>query len=188
MDYALAITTAALAENIVLAKMLGLCPFAGLSRRLDVAAGVGLATALVLTFSSASAWLVHRFLLHDFPALQPLVFIALAAFFVQAAELLMRLRFARMHKMLGMYLPLTATNCAVLGVMLLAVRGAPESFLHAAALGAGGGLGFALAVLCLALARERIVESEAPKTMRGAPLTMLTAGWMALAFSGLSLK
>ena len=90
--------------------------------------------------------------------------------------------------MLGVYLPLTATNCAVLGVMLLAVRGSPDSFLHAAALGAGGGLGFALAVLCLALARERIVESEAPTTMRGAPLTMLTAGWMALAFSGLSLK
>ena len=186
MSAAAVIAAAALAENIVLAKMLGLCPFAGLSRRMDVAAGVGLATAAVLTVSSAAAWIVNHFLLSDFPAARPLVFIALAAAIVQAAEQLMRSRTPQMHRMLGVYLPLIATNCAVLAVMLLAVRDAPDSFLHATARGFGGGIGFALAVVCLAAVRARLVESRAPPLMRGAPLTMITAGWMALAFSGLA--
>lgn len=176
---------AALAENIVLAKMLGLCPFAGLSRRMDVAAGVGLATAAVLTVSSAAAWLIDRALLESFPAARPLVFIALAAATVQAAEQLMRWKTPRMHRMLGIYLPLIATNCAVLAVMLLAVRDSPDSFLRAVAQGFGGGIGFMLAVVCLAAIRGHISESQTPEIMRGAPLTMITAGWMALAFSGL---
>lgn len=180
------IAAAALADNIVLAKMLGLCPFAGLSRRMDVAAGVGFATAVVLTVSAAAAWLINHALLESLPAVRPLVFIALAATIVQAAEQLMRWKMPRMHRMLGVYLPLIATNCAVLAVMLLAVRDAPDSFLHATARGFGGGVGFMLAVICLAAVRGRIVESRTPMTMRGAPLTMITAGWMALAFSGLT--
>ncbi len=166
--------------------MLGLCPFIGLSRRLDVAVGVGLATTVVLTFSSAAAWLINDVLPSNFTAIQPLIFIALAAFFVQAAELFMRLYFIRMHRMLGVYLPLIATNCAVLAIMLLVVRNTDNTFTGAVAQGFGGGLGFMLAVLCLALVRERIIESKTPIIMRGAPLTMITAGWMALAFSGLT--
>lgn len=186
MSTAAIIATAALADNIVLAYMLGLCPFAGLSRRLDVAVGVGVATLLVLTASAAGAWVVNAMLLRDMPSLQPLVFIALAAVFVQAAELAMRLWTTLMHRLLGIYLPLIATNCAVLGVMLLAVRESPHSFGDAVARGFGGGLGFLLALLSLALLREKMVEVRAPAVMRGAPLTMLTAGWMALAFSGLT--
>ena len=186
MSTAAIIATAALADNIVLAYMLGLCPFAGLSRRLDVAVGVGVATLLVLTASAAGAWAVNAMLLRDMPSLQPLVFIALAAVFVQAAELAMRLWTPLMHRLLGIYLPLIATNCAVLGVMLLAVRESPHSFGDAVARGFGGGLGFLLALLSLALLREKMVEMRAPAVMRGAPLTMLTAGWMALAFSGLT--
>ena len=186
MSTAAIIATAALADNIVLAYMLGLCPFAGLSRRLDVAVGVGVATLLVLTASAAGAWAVNAMLLRDMPSLQPLVFIALAAVFVQAAELAMRLWTPLMHRLLGIYLPLIATNCAVLGVMLLAVRESPHSFGDAVARGFGGGLVFLLALLSLALLREKMVEMRAPAVMRGAPLTMLTAGWMALAFSGLT--
>ena len=180
------IATAALAENIVLAKMLGLCPFIGLSRRFDVAAGVGLATTLVLTCATVIAWCADTWLLGDFKAARPLVLIAAAASLVQSAELLMRTFASRMHRMLGVYLPLIATNCAVLGVMLTAVQTSPDSLLGAFALGLGGGLGFMLAVICLASVRGRMVESLAPEVMRGAPLTMLTAGWMALSFSGLA--
>ena len=186
MGISAAILAAALAENIVLAKMLGLCPFAGLSRRPGVAVGIGLATTFVLTASSAAAWFAARLLPDEFSALRPPVFIALAAVFVQAAEHLMRRGAPRLHRMLGVYLPLIATNCAVLAVMLLAVRGGADSWHGAALLGFGGGLGFMLAVVGLSFARGRIVESAAPKVFRGAPLTMLTAGWMALAFSGLA--
>lgn len=186
MEIGAILAAAALAENIVLAKMLGLCPFAGLSRRPGVAAGIGLATTLVLTASSAAAWVAARMLPEGFAAMQPLVFIALAAFFVQAAEHLMRLGAPRLHRMLGVYLPLIATNCAVLAVMLLAARGGADSWRAAALHGFGGGLGFMLAVLGLSFARGRVVESLAPAAFRGAPLTMLTAGWMALAFSGLA--
>lgn len=178
------IAAAALAENIVLAKMLGLCPFTGLSRRLDVAAGVGAATAATLTVCAAVAWLSAQALPAGMEAAQPAIFIAVAAAVVQAAELLMRMGAPRMHRMLGVYLPLIATNCAVLAVMLLAAR-LEDSLWHAALAGFGGGLGFMMAVVCLALVRERIVEAKIPKHLRGAPLAMITAGWMALAFSGL---
>ena len=186
MSIAAVIAAAALAENIVLAKMLGLCPFTGLSRRMDVAIGVGFATAIVLTVSSAAAWLLDQTLLQAHSAARPLMFIALAAAVVQAAEQWMKWKTPRMHRMLGVYLPLIATNCAVLGVMLLTVRDFPDSFWHAAANGLGGGVGFMLAVVLFAAVRERISESQTPEVMRGAPLAMITAGWMALAFSGLT--
>ena len=193
MSVAAVIAAAALADNIVLAKMLGLCPFAGLSRRLDVAFGVGCATWAVLTFACAVAWAADYFLLAAFPVLRPAVFIAVVAALVQFAELVMRIQFPLLHRALGVYLPLVATNCAVLGVMLLALTpdsfAAPpppaQQFLRAVAFGFGGGLGFLLAVTVFALARERIAEALVPAAMRGAPLAMLTAGFMALAFSAL---
>lgn len=183
--FAAAVFAAALAENIVLAKMLGLCPFAGLSRRLDVAAGVGLATCAVLTVASFAAYWADALLLAEMPLLRPLVFIATASAAVAAAELIMRLFAPLLHRALGLYLPLIATNCAVLGVMLIAVRGENNGWLQATAQGFGGGLGFMLAVVVFALLRARIVEARVPAAMRGAPLAMITAGWMALAFSAL---
>lgn len=191
MNVIIIIATAALAENIVLGKMLGLCPFTGLSRRLPIAVGVGAATTAVLTLSAAAAWCIEHFILHQWSlahsaVLHPAIFIALAACFVQAGELIMRIYAPLLHRMLGVYLPLIATNCAVLAVMLIAVQESGRSLLHATALGFGGGLGFSLAVVCLALLRGRMSESSVPPIMRGAPITMLTAGWMALAFSGLA--
>ena len=197
MSVAAVIAAAALADNIVLAKMLGLCPFTGLSRRLDVAFGVGCATLAVLTLACAVAWLADFFLLNQAPALRPAVFIAVVAALVQFAEIVMRIQFPILHRALGVYLPLVATNCAVLGVMLLALAPDPfadpfadpnqpaAAFVRAVAFGFGGGAGFLLAVTALALIRERIAESLAPECMRGAPLAMLTAGFMALAFSAL---
>ena len=193
MSVAAVIAAAALADNIVLSKMLGLCPFAGLSRRLDVAFGVGCATLAVLTFACAVAWLADYFLLANAPALRPAVFIAVVAALVQFAELLMRMRFPVLHRALGVYLPLVATNCAVLGVMLLALapddfappQNAFAEFINAVAFGFGGGLGFMLAVVVFALVRERVAEAPVPECMRGAPLAMLTAGFMALGFSAL---
>lgn len=184
--FAALVFSAAIAENIVLAKMLGLCPFAGLSRRLDVAVGVGMATCAVLTLASVAAYYAGG-LLAAAPLLRPMVFIAIAGSAVAAAELLMRLFAPVMHRALGLYLPLIATNCAVLGVMLLAA-GDGESeggALAALARGFGGGLGFMLAVVIFALLRGRVVEVLVPPVMRGAPLAMITAGWMALAFSAL---
>ena len=193
MSIAAVIVAAALADNIVLAKMLGLCPFAGLSRRLDVAFGVGCATLAVLTLASAAAWLADYFLLDGIPALRPAVFIAVVAALVQFAELTTRIKFPVLHRALGVYLPLVATNCAVLGVMLLALapdafapaQSAPADFARTVAFGFGGGLGFLLAVSVFALVRERVAEAPVPECMRGAPLAMLTAGLMALGFSAL---
>ena len=184
--FAALVFVAAIAENIVLAKMLGLCPFAGLSRRLDVAVGVGIATCAVLTFASVAAHYANM-VIGGLLLLRPMVFIAIASGAVAAAELLMRLFAPVMHRALGLYLPLIATNCAVLGVMLLAAGGDNEDggAVSALARGFGGGLGFMLAVVVFALLRGRIVESIVPPVMRGAPLAMITAGWMALAFSAL---
>ena len=152
---------------------------------MDVAAGVGLATAVVLVVASAAAWLVNRAFLEFHPVAQAPVFIAVAAIIVQTMELFMRWKMPQTHRILGLYLPLIATNCAVLAVMLLAVRGAPDSPADAIAIGLGGGIGFMLAVVCFAAVRERIVESATPALMRGAPLAMISAGWMAVAFSGM---
>lgn len=178
------ITSAALVDNIVLAKMLGLCPFISLSKRLSHAAAVGVVTAIVLTVATMLVYAVNSFMV-EVPALRPLVFICIIAIAVQGIEIAMRLWLPLAHRHLGVFLPLVATNCAVLGVVLLALSGYPQAFWDAAAFGAGGGLGFLLAIVCAAAVRLRIVEAQVPAVIRGAPLAMMTAGIMALAFSGL---
>ena len=182
-DIATLIVVAALADNIVLSKMLGLCPFIGTSKQPTIAAGVGVATMAVLTAAAAAAFAVDEWI--TIPAWRPLVFIALAAGMVQAAELFLKLFLPLLHRALGLYLPLIATNCAVLGIMLLAAQKPPESIWQAAGLGLGGGLGFFLALTSFALLRENIVTAKTPPLFRGAPLAMISAGWMALAFSPL---
>lgn len=183
------VIVAALAENIVLTKMLGLCPFIGLSRRLDVAVGVGLATTAVLTIACALAWGIQQILppgLAALAVLRPLLFIAVVAIAVQAAEMALRLALPLLHRVLGVFLPLIAVNCAVLGIMLLALQGEAAGFWQVVGGGLGGGLGFCLAVVAMALLRRRIVEAEVPAAFRGAPLAVISAGIMALAFSALA--
>ena len=184
-----AVIVAALAENIVLTKMLGLCPFIGLSRRMEVAVVVGIATTAVLTLACAIAWGLQQVLPPSLAVLRPLVFIAVVATAVQATEMVLRLTLPLLHRVLGVFLPLIAVNCAVLGVMLLALQGQagePAGFWQVVGAGLGGGLGFCLAVVTMALLRERIVEAQVPAAFRGAPLAVISAGIMALAFSALA--
>ncbi|MCH9705265.1 MAG: electron transport complex subunit RsxA [Proteobacteria bacterium] len=180
------VITAALADNIVLGKMLGLCPFISLSRRLDIALGVGVATTAVLTVACALAWCLEGLLPEAFAPLRPLIFIAVVACAVQATTMLMQLTLPLIHRMLGVFLPLIATNCAILGIMLLSLQQENASFTQVVAHGLGGGLGFMLAIVAFALIRLRISEAQVPPTFRGAPLAVINAGWMALAFSGLA--
>ena len=180
------IATAAIVDNIVFSKMLGLCPFIGLSKQPSLAAGVGTATTIVLTLACMAAWIFSAITPDNWQILQPLAFIVIVACLVQIMELSCRLFFPLLHRHLGVFLPLIATNCAILGIMLLALRGATPSFWQAAATGLGGGIGFFIAVFCLSLIRQRIVTARVPAAFRDAPLSMITAGWMALAFSALA--
>ena len=177
-----AVFAAAVADNMVLAKMLGLCPFMSLSRQVGVAAGVGFATTAALTLSALAAWPLFLLLPPQLLPLRPLALIVVVACVVQATEALCRLYAPLLHRRLGVFLPLIAANCAVLGALLLATQPATR-LAEGLALAFGGGLGFALALLCFAFLRERIVTARVPPLLRGAPLAMITAGWMTLAFS-----
>ena len=186
------VVTAALVENVVLTQMLGLCPFAGLSRRARTASHIGLATTLALTFAAAAAWTIEAaFAVGDAAAiLRPLLLVALVACAVQWIEAATRARYPLAHRALGVYLPLIATNCAVLGVALAALRqariedGGGGGFAAAVAYGFGGGLGFWLAMIVFAFLRARIVEAKTPRPFRGAPIAMLSAAFLSLALRG----
>ena len=186
-DYWLLILGAALVNNVVLAKFLGLCPFMGVSGRIEGALGLGLATTLVLTLASSLAWLAEYFVLRplDAPALRTLTYIFIIAVAVQSTELLMRRFTPLLHQWLGIYVPLITTNCAVLGTALLSSR--EELTLFGAALfGFASASGFMLVLLMFAALRARIVEQEVPLSWRGTPIALVSAGIMALAFMGLS--
>lgn len=186
-EFGLVLLGAALVNNVVLTKFLGLCPFFGTSRRFDTALGLALATCFVLTLASAVSYLVFHGLLAplglDF--LRGLSFILLVAALVQFSELLLAAYSPLLHRLLGLYLPLITSNCAVLGVMLLnhqAGHGLAASVLY----GFGAGVGFGLVLVGFAALRDRLEAAPAPLAMRGAPLAFLTAGFMALAFMGFS--
>lgn len=177
---------AALVSNFALVQFLGLCPFMGVSNRLDTALPMGLATAFVLTTSSVAAFALHRHLLAplDVEYLKLPAFIVVIAAAVQGTEAFVRGVSPLLHRLLGVYLPLIASNCAVLGVALIATDSA-ANLAETAALALGAALGFALALGCFAALRERLDENAAPRAMRGAPLALVTVGIMALAFQGL---
>lgn len=184
-DLALLLFGAAFVNNFVLAKFLGLCPFMGVSGRLDAAWGMALATAFVLTLSSGLAWLLQALLLEPLQLahLRTLGFILVIASVVQFTELLMRARAPLLYRVLGLYLPLITTNCAVLGVALLNVQ-ARRSLLEALLQGLGAAVGFALVLLLFAAMRQRLALADVPASFRGAPIALITAGLMALAFMG----
>lgn len=183
--FVLILISAVLVNNVVLTRFLGLCPFMGISGRLDSALGMGLATAFVLTVSSILAFLVYRYLLQplDLVYLRTLTFILIIAVAVQSAEQLIRRASPRLHRIMGLYLPLITSNCAVLGVAILATQN-QTSVLTAALYGFGAAAGFSLVLLLLASIRERLDGAPVPELMRGAPIALVTAGIMALAFTG----
>ena len=176
---------AATVNNFVLVRFLGLCPLLGVGSRLDSAAGMSLATGAVLTVTAGLSWLLDHWVLLplDLGYLRIISFILLIAGTVQLAELVIRRRHALLHRLLGMYLPLITTNCAVLGVALLNA-GTAKSLAEALAMGLGAGLGFALVMLLFASLRERLESAEVPQAFRGSAIALVTAGMMSLAFLG----
>lgn len=176
---------AALVNNFVLVQFLGLCPFMGASRRIEGALGMGLATGLVLTISSGLSYLVERWLLvpFDLDYLRLVAFILVIGAAVQLTEQLIRKLSPLLHRVLGLYIPLIASNCAVLGVALLNST-ASRSLVAALFYGAGAALGFALVLALLAGLRERLEGADVPLPFRGTAIAFVTAGIMSLAFLG----
>jgi electron transport complex protein RnfA len=181
----LIVLAAALVNNFVLVQFLGLCPFMGASRRLEGAVGMALATGLVLTTASGLSYLVERLLLRPFDLeyLRLLSFILVIGVAVQLTDILIRRFSPILHRLLGIYVPLIASNCAVLGVALLN-SAASRSFVAALFYGAGAALGFGLALALLAGLRERLQRADIPAPFRGAAITFVTAGILSLAFLG----
>jgi electron transport complex protein RnfA len=181
----LVVVAAALVNNFVLVQFLGLCPFLGASRKLEGAVGMGLATGLVLTLASALSYLVERWLLAplDLAYLRLIAFIVVIGAAVQLTETLVKRFSPLLQRILGLYIPLIASNCAVLGVALLN-SSAARSFVTAVFYGAGAAVGFALVLTLLAGLRERIDESAVPASFRGPAIALVTAGIMSLAFLG----
>ena len=171
----------------MLAKFLGLCPFMGVSKKLDSAYGMALATGFVLTLSAALSWLVHNWLLEPLGLgyLRTLSFILVIAAVVQFTEVVMHKQSPRLHRVLGIFLPLITTNCAVLGVALLNVQ-AKHTLIESIFYGFGAAVGFGLVLILFAAMRERLDIADVPASFRGAPIALVTAGLMALAFMGFS--
>lgn len=184
-DIGLLLIGAVLVNNFVLVKFLGLCPFMGVSRKLDSAYGMALATGFVLTLSAALAWMVQRWLLQPLGLdhLRTLSFILVIAAVVQFVESVMKSRSPMLYRVLGIFLPLITTNCAVLGVALLNVQ-AERSLLDAIVFGFGAAVGFGLVLIMFAAMRERLEAAPVPASFRGAPIALINAGIMALAFLG----
>jgi electron transport complex protein RnfA len=184
-DLILIIVATVLVNNFVLTKFLGLCPFLGASSRFETATGMALATTFVLTTASGLSYLVNRYLLipTDTEYLRLLTFILIIAGTVQFTELVIRRTSPLLHQVLGIFLPLITTNCAVLGIALLNVQQS-ENLVQALAYGLGGGLGFSLVIALFAGLRERTEAADVPDAFRGAAISLITAAFMALGFMG----
>ena len=176
-----------LVNNFVLVRFLGLCPFLGVSRNLEAAIGMSLATAFVLTLSSATAYLLYTYVLIplDLEYLRTVGFILVIAASVQFTEIMVRRMSPLLDQVLGIYIPLIATNCAVLGVALLNVQQS-KGLVQSVFYGFGASLGFALVLIMFAAIRERLEAADVPAPFRGAAIALMTAGIMSLAFMGFS--
>ena len=186
---------AILVNNFIFSQFLGICPFMGVSKKIDTAAGMGIAVTFVMGLASAICWPINQFLLVN-PAIygeggpnlafmQTVVFILVIAALVQFIEMFLQKSMPGLYTALGIYLPLITTNCAVLGVVLLNVQN-NYNFIESVVYGITGGLGFLLAIVLFASIRERLVFADYPKAFEGFPIALVTAGLMALAFMGFS--
>jgi len=184
-DLALILVATVLVNNFVLVKFLGLCPFMGVSRKLETATGMALATTFVLTLSSVCSHLVNAYLLDPLGLeyLRTIAFILVIAAVVQFTEMVVEKTSPLLYQVLGIYLPLITTNCAVLGVALLNVQES-HGFLESLVYGLGAALGFSLVMILFAGVRERVAAADVPEPFRGASIALITAGMMALAFMG----
>ncbi|MDZ7802917.1 electron transport complex subunit RsxA [Thiohalophilus sp.] len=185
MEYALILVSTVLVNNFVLVKFLGLCPFMGVSRKLETATGMALATTFVLTLSSISSYLVNEYLLMPLGLeyLRTIAFILVIAVVVQFTEMLVHKTSPLLYQVLGIFLPLITTNCAVLGVALLNVK-TEHGFIESALYGFGAALGFSMVLILFAAMRERLAVADVPTIFRGPSIALITAGLMSMAFMG----
>lgn len=185
-EYFLIVIGTVFVNNIVMVKILGLCPFMGVSRKLETSLSMGAATTFVLTLASGSSYLVNHYLLGpDLAYLTTLSFIVVIAAIVQFTEMVIKKTSPVLYQVLGIYLPLITTNCAVLGIPLLNVQ-AKHDFIESLLFGFGGALGFTLVMILFAGIRERLEGADVPVIFRGTAIAMVTAGLMSLAFMGFS--
>ena len=184
----LAITLGAiLANNFIFSQFLGICPFLGVSKKVDTAVGMGLAVTFVMGLASAVCFAVNNFVLVPLGLgyMQTVAFILVIASLVQFIEMFLQKSMPSLYTALGVYLPLITTNCAVLGVVLLNVQN-NYNFISSVVYGITGGIGFLVAIVLFASIRERLVFAEYPKAFEGFPIALITGGLMALAFMGFS--
>jgi len=186
-DLLILLIGSSLVSNVVLSQFLGLCPFLGVSKKVKTAAGMGTAVIFVITLASAVAGVIYKYVLVRFGIeyLQTIVFILVIAALVQFVEMFLRKVIPALYEALGVYLPLITTNCAVLGVALTNVQ-KQYGILTGIVNGLGTAVGFTVAIVILAGLREKMEYNEVPKSFKGMPLVLLTAGLMAIAFNGFS--
>ena len=177
---------ALLSQNFILVKFYGICPFMGVSKKIDTALGMGMAVTFVMALASAACYAINLLLVDlNLQYMQTVSFILVIAALVQVVEMFLKKFVPALYKALGVFLPLITTNCAVLGVVLVNVQ-AGYNFLISVVNGAAGGLGFTLAIVLFASIRERVDKAETPESFKGFPITLIAAGLLALAFMGFS--
>ncbi|PHS84649.1 electron transporter RsxA [Aeromonas dhakensis] len=184
-EYLLLLVGTVLINNFVLVKFLGLCPFMGVSGKLETAIGMGLATTFVMTLASTCSYLMEHYILIplNIAYLRTLAFILVIAVVVQFTEMVIRKSSPTLYRLLGIFLPLITTNCAVLGVALLSIN-EHHNFIQSIIYGFGAATGFSLVLILFAAMRERLVAADVPTPFRGVSIAMITAGLMSLAFMG----
>jgi len=185
MEYILLFISASLVNNFILSRFLGICPFIGVSKSFSTAFGMSTAVIFVMCVSSAVTWLIHKLALMPFKLeyLQIVVFILIIATFVQFVEMVMEKTSPDLYVALGIFLPLITTNCAILGVVLINIQ-QRLGFIEMLIFTFGSAVGFGLALILFAGLQERLLFSNVPKAFKGAPISLITAGILALAFMG----
>ncbi|KMT64958.1 electron transport complex subunit RsxA [Catenovulum maritimum] len=184
-DYLLLFIATVLVNNFVLVKFLGLCPFMGVSGKVETAIGMSLATTFVLTLASVASYLINQYILLplDIEFLRTLAFILVIAVVVQFTEMVVHKTSPSLYRLLGIFLPLITTNCAVLGVALLNINES-HNLLESAVYGFSAAIGFSLVLVLFSAMRERLAAADIPKPFKGSAIAMVTAGLMSLAFLG----
>lgn len=187
MELLLLFIGAVLVNNVVLTRFLGICPFLGVSKKVETSFGMGLAVTFVMTLASLISYLVYKYILVTFHIeyLYTIAFILVIASLVQLVEMVIQKSSPSLYQALGVYLPLITTNCAVLGIAVINMQ-AEYSLIKSIINGFGTAVGFTLAIVILAGIRERIQFNDIPKSFKGYPIVLITAGLMAIAFLGFS--
>ncbi len=185
MEVILIFISAAIVNNFVLTYFLGICPFIGVSKKVETAINMGMATTFVMTLTAAITWLINNYMLipYNLPFLEYVSFIITIASLVQLVEMFIRKASPTLFRTLGIFLPLITTNCAILGLALFASL-REYGFIESISFGIGAGVGFTLALTIMAGIREELEFADLPEALKGAPITLLVAGMLALSFMG----